>query len=267
MLALGICIGIIGIVMMSIGIALPQLSLAVVGLIGIFIGLGLGSISYNKKLENKPENVKLKEEKINALQEKLSVCQIEKTFEIPFDWTKNYYIGVSTKTKQIVFYSLIQRFSDEDNFKSISFEDIIGCELLEDNETIQKGGVGRAVVGGILAGGVGAIVGATTRKTQGVVNSLKVKLVLNNILNPYFEINIITTQTSRNDEKYQTLYMLAQEIYSTILSIEHSTNSEKAEQTAPTNNIDELRKYKQLFDEGIISKEEFEGKKKQILNL
>ena len=58
--------------------------------------------------------------------------------------------------------------------------------------------------------------------------------------------------------------MLAQELYSTILSIEHSA---KTDQAVPTNSIDELRKYKQLFDEGIISKEEFEGKKKQLLNL
>ena len=38
----------------------------------------------------------------------------------------------------------------------------------------------------------------------------------------------------------------------------------------PSNNMsipDEIRQYKQLFDDGIITKEEFESKKKQLLRL
>ena len=34
-----------------------------------------------------------------------------------------------------------------------------------------------------------------------------------------------------------------------------------------TSNADELRKFKGLLDDGIINKEEFEAKKKQILGL
>ena len=33
------------------------------------------------------------------------------------------------------------------------------------------------------------------------------------------------------------------------------------------NAVDELKKYKELFDSGVITQEEFDAKKKQILNL
>lgn len=36
---------------------------------------------------------------------------------------------------------------------------------------------------------------------------------------------------------------------------------------SPTSNADEIKKYKELFDEGIITLEEFEAKKKQLLGL
>ena len=36
---------------------------------------------------------------------------------------------------------------------------------------------------------------------------------------------------------------------------------------AETSSADELRKYKQLLDEGVITEEEFEAKKKQLLGL
>ncbi|EPZ54444.1 hypothetical protein H477_3583 [[Clostridium] sordellii ATCC 9714] len=43
-----------------------------------------------------------------------------------------------------------------------NYKDIIEFELLEDGESITKGGLGRAVAGGVLLGGVGAIVGGVT---------------------------------------------------------------------------------------------------------
>ena len=39
------------------------------------------------------------------------------------------------------------------------------------------------------------------------------------------------------------------------------------QQVVPTDNADELKKYKELLDSGIISQEEFDLKKKQLLNL
>ena len=45
-----------------------------------------------------------------------------------------------------------------------SFDDIVAFELLEDGNSITKGGTGRAIAGGLLFGGIGAIVGGSTGK-------------------------------------------------------------------------------------------------------
>ena len=46
-----------------------------------------------------------------------------------------------------------------------------------------------------------------------------------------------------------------------------SSRNLKVDPKRKTNNYDDLRKLKSLFDEGVLTKEEFEAKKKQILGL
>ena len=69
--------------------------------------------------------------------------------------------------------------------KIFNYSDIVDFELLEDGESIAKGGLGRAVVGGVLFGGIGAVVGGITgkKKSKPVCNSLKIKITLNDINN------------------------------------------------------------------------------------
>lgn len=61
-----------------------------------------------------------------------------------------------------------------------------------------------------------------------------------------------------------------EEVYSTIVSL---LDKEPAKDSAPTiiqqndSSADELKKYKELYDNGVITKEEFEAKKKQLLGL
>ena len=124
-----------------------------------------------------------------------------------------------------------------------------------------SGGIGRAVIGGVLAGDTGAIVGASTRPSKGIVNFLKIRIVLEDILEPYAEVNIIFTKTERCSLEYKNAFQSAQEIYSTIISIINSTKQNQRDES------DQLRKYKKLLDDGIISQEEFEFKKKELLGL
>ena len=45
------------------------------------------------------------------------------------------------------------------------------------------------------------------------------------------------------------------------------TNSTTIKQEIPQSNADELKKYKDLLDQGVITQEEFDAKKKQLLGL
>lgn len=114
---------------------------------------------------------------------------------------------------------------DNDKILTYRFNEIIECTILEDGATIQSGGVGRAVVGGIVAGGVGAVVGANTRTSKAVTLSLSVRIITSNIQSPLYEIPIIQSQMKRNSDDYKLCMQFAQKVYATMVSITNSVNN------------------------------------------
>lgn len=153
------------------------------------------------------------------------------------------------------------------NPKIYRFDDIVGFELLEDGDSVTKGGLGRALVGGALLGGVGAIVGGVTgkKKTKSVVNSLKVKITVNDTSNPTVYVNLLNSKTKTNSFVYKVSYSSAQEILS-MLSVITENQNEKENKENTTSVADELMKLKRLLDEGILTEEEFNTQKSKILN-
>ena len=153
-----------------------------------------------------------------------------------------------------------------------NYSALIDFELLEDGDAQLTGGVGRAIVGGALMGGVGAIVGATTRKkSKKTCSKLQIKLTLNELNNSTQYITFINAETKKNSMLYKTSYNIAQEIISTLNVICQGISNELNVEEIPSQNevsaADEILKFKQLMDEGIITSEEFESKKKQLLGL
>lgn len=151
-----------------------------------------------------------------------------------------------------------------------SYSDIVDFELLEDGESVAKGGLGRALVGGLLFGGTGAIVGGVTgkRKTTGVCSSLKLKVTVNNLTDPVVYINFINTKTKKNSSTYQVIAELAQECLSVFqLICEKQKDEKKASSRSSLSLADEIKQFKELLDEGIITKEDFDRKKNELLGL
>lgn len=135
---------------------------------------------------------------------------------------------VDEKNKKI----LVADFTTEYR-RTIPFNDIIECSILENGSTVQSGGVGRAIVGGALAGGVGAIVGATTRSSKAVLSSLTVRIVTKNINNALCEIPIIRTEIKRDSNEAKEAIKSSQQIYATIISIIDSVNKGSQPSTHP----------------------------------
>lgn len=151
-----------------------------------------------------------------------------------------------------------------------SYSDIAGFELVEDGESVAKGGLGRALVGGALFGGVGAIVGGVTgkRKTTDVCNSLRLKITIDSINNPVAYINFIESKTKKDSSGYRVISGAAQECLSILqLICDKQKGKEKETTDSSPSPADEIRRFKQLLDEGIITQEEFDKKKKQLLGL
>lgn len=149
-----------------------------------------------------------------------------------------------------------------------SFSDIREFELLENGNSVSSGGLGRALAGGILFGGVGAVVGGVTGKKKGVstITSMQIKITTADMDTPAVYINFITGGASykTNSFVYRDFAKNAQEILSTLSVIVNGKDGSK-QIVSGAGDISELREYKKLLDEGIITKAEFEKKKQSIL--
>ena len=151
-----------------------------------------------------------------------------------------------------------------------AFSDIIGYELIEDGNSIVKGTIGRALIGGALFGGVGAIVGSNTgkKKSKATCTKLQIKITLNNMAFPNVFISLISTETSKASALYQSAFRTAQDILSILQIICENNQSHKLSTSQPYDSpTDEIIKYKQLYDQGIITQDEFDAKKKELLGL
>lgn len=136
-----------------------------------------------------------------------------------------------------------------------SFDEVAGYESDADDVMVTQsvGGIGRAVVGAAVAGPVGAIVGASTAKSE--------------------------TRKGRSKENVSIRFALSlgeqflpvQKYPGGITEFlkECTSGKEKAAQltTADGSVADELLKFKQLLDLGAITEDEYAAKKSQLLGM
>lgn len=147
-----------------------------------------------------------------------------------------------------------------------SYDEIISFELLEDGHSVSKGGgLGKALVGGAVFGLAGALVGASSRETQHLCNLLEIKVTTRNRYNPLVFIKFIDSSTQKDSFSYKTIYESAQETMSKFEIIADQLSRESKKETVSA--IEEIKKYKELLDMGIITEEEFTKKKHQLMGI
>ena len=147
---------------------------------------------------------------------------------------------------------------------ALSFDDIVRFELLQNGCTITQGGLCSAIAGGALFGNVGAVVGATVgkKKTLEEIDELKIRISTRNAMLSEVYVNFLKlSKVKSNSILYKTAYESAQRTLSLLTQITSGSQPEVNLESA----ADEIRKFKQLCDEGIITQEEFERKKEQLL--
>lgn len=149
-----------------------------------------------------------------------------------------------------------------------SFDQVFDFELIEDGETLSKGGVGRAIVGGALLGGVGAVVGGITgKKNKKVCSKMYIRIGINNDVENNLNIYLINTNTKTNGIIYNSLKKLANDIITYLSQIESSNNDIELNDNERIDKYEEIKKLKELLDMGIITTDEFDNKKRELLNL
>lgn len=139
-------------------------------------------------------------------------------------------------------FDLIRGFMGRKGKEEFYWEDVEYFELKNEQNSIRSsgGGLGRAAVGGVLFGFAGAAAGA-----QKDISSNQKYLI---------EIGL------KNGEKFLVETSGDGGFYNMLLK--KVANSSAPKQFDP---IEQLKKYKELLDLGIITSEEFEEKKKELL--
>ena len=90
----------------------------------------------------------------------------------------------------------------------MSYKDIISVELFEDGVSITKtqrtSQIGGALVGGTLLGGVGALVGGLSGKTQtsGIIRRVDLRIVVNDINAPLHDVKFLNFESKKDSALY-----------------------------------------------------------------
>ncbi|MFE1242953.1 SHOCT domain-containing protein [Fictibacillus sp. NPDC058756] len=167
-----------------------------------------------------------------------------------------------------------------------NYSDILSSEILEDGVTVintsRSSQIGGALIGGVLAGGVGAIIGGlSAQKTStNKVNKVDLKIIVNNTKSPYKLINILTTNDidingnpspiERDSQKYKDAMNNANHWHNliSVLIKQADLEDNKATKSNQTSGslADEIKKLSDLHKAGILTEEEFNNQKLKLLS-
>ncbi len=235
---------------------------------------------FNKLMEksiNKITDMQVQHEE--KIQRKEEVKQKIKTFEktINIDLFNKLYINDSTR----------EWYYPNKNYLMFSYDNIVQVDVVEDEETTtltktkgtdkRKVSIVKGAIGMATLGPVGAVIGGSQGKIKKNAKSiskdidyctnLSICITLNIIDFPTLEIPLLNTKTDKKSLVYKNAKKKATELmslFSAIINIEH--NNQDVELTESTEDkYEKLIKLKNLFDNGIISQEEFEKEKQNIL--
>jgi len=164
------------------------------------------------------------------------------------------------------------------NVSIYDYSDVLSVDIIKGNKkvtsTSRTSQVGGALLGGLLAGGVGAVIGglsgSTTTEEDGM-NPIDLGIVVNDFKNPYYKINFFTPNGfSAGDEStinHNTAMPECKKWYS-ILSflIKESDEMDNKKTPNSTSLTEELLGLNELKKQGILTQDEFEKQKSKILN-
>ncbi|MEG1641727.1 MAG: SHOCT domain-containing protein [Synergistaceae bacterium] len=163
--------------------------------------------------------------------------------------------------------------AENSEYRLYNYTDLIEYQIFENGNTLIKGTTGDAVVGGLLFGVVGAIAGASSSKEiKDTCDEMTLYITVNDLQKSQIKIELITTETKRGSCFYSGGVSKAKE-FASVLSIIKTRAEEKRGQYLRNSQSykpelcasDEIEKWYNLKEKGIITENEFIEKKKELL--
>lgn len=213
----------------------------------------------------------------------LALLQIKKDISNGISFTDSSYIDEDFDiTKTIVFMTQGQPSKlliDFDNQKFVyqkgekfsktyDFADMISYEIYENGESQVQGRAGAALIGGAFFGLSGAIAGSSmSRNISKKCTQLKLLVRLNDFDRPQITITYVDNESLNKSE--MTYKKMLENLQSACSMLEYIINSKTyAQDTNDTpSQKKQLQELKEMLEIGLITQEDFDAKKKQILGL
>lgn len=161
----------------------------------------------------------------------------------------------------------------------IRYDDIVSVSYDENGNDVFNKSLGGAVVGGLLFGGVGAIVGGNTAKTKQnkEIRSMSMKILLKstsktNIILKIYDGTVLETKKTADRIAYNKLMSEVigiKDIFSIIIDMvdKNVIRQKSTPNLTPISIADELEKLARLKANGILSEQEFANQKEKLLNI
>ena len=193
------------------------------------------------------------------------------------DGEENYAIAVDQDQKKWILV-----LADQQASYFYNFSELIDFEVHQDGDTIISGNTGDALLGGLVFGTVGAIVGSAGAK-DAVQNctDLHVDILFNDVAHLRQELPFITHAVTKQSLEYKYAVVSVKEVVAVLTFIKANTNENNATSSETQNAISkdennknqhsdgyaELERLYEMKNKGIITDDEYDQKKKQILSL
>ena len=187
-------------------------------------------------------------------------------YKTKYNYEDNLHLVIHKDTKQIVSYQFIPfYFNPNKEYNSLydfdvhKFDDLVKAEIVTNLGVVNSTSIGSGV--GTNIGGIGVGVGVSNGTSTQMVNSVLVTL--------YFKdgkTNSCNFLNNRSVEMGGSLYNNAIMNAKALLNICELIIKDN-EPKPKEDNTGKLIEYKKLLDAGVISQEEFDAKKKELINL
>lgn len=182
-----------------------------------------------------------------------------------------------------------------EDYAVYDYADLIDFSLSQDGSTLITGTSGDAFIGSLFMGTTGAVIGAAgPRQLLEFCSDLHIELVLNDTENPRVVLPLISTEMPKSSPEYKYVAERAKEMIA-LLQIVRSHAQRPQPDRQPVQEAipaeareapdaetaalpaaseaelaqaaEQVRLYKELFDEGLLTREEFEAKRKELLRV
>lgn len=241
--------------------------LAIVLIIVVFLVILFARNSMtNSQLDTVRENVKQEQlQKRNVMEQVFEQAKeggFEPTTKV-FDPQNKYCIAVDKAKNRFLVKSTL-----DEKYQIYNYSDLVDYELSQDGVSTISSRANDALIGGVLFGATGAVIGASKSKDiQEYCSSLYIALTVSNTADFRIQIPFISKKVPKSSSEYSYAVERAKEMISLLQLIKRDGERAVSNTSIDAGAVEAIKHYKELLDLGIITQEEYETKRKELLNV